>query len=290
MFAITGATGRVGGAVVKELLESGYGVRVIVRDPARADMWARQGADIAVADFQDVEGLERAFRGVEGAFIMVPANFAPSPGFPETSAIVDALGKALSAAAPPKIVCLSSIGAQRSRGLGLITALHILETGLSGVPASIAFLRPGWFMENAIWDVASAKQTAEIDSFLQPLDRRLPMVATADIGRIAAETLRDTWTGKRIIEIEGPMPVSPNDIAAAFGRCLGRSVTASAVPRERWASIFQAQGTGWPQPRIDMLDGFNSGWIEFEGASAEHRFGRITFDDVAKGLVARGTP
>jgi NAD(P)H dehydrogenase (quinone) len=219
----------------------------------------------------------------------VPANFAPSPGFPETTAIVNTLGKALSAAAPPKIVCLSSIGAQRSRGLGLITALHILETGLSGVQAPLAFLRPGWFMENAAWDVASARQTGEISSFLQPLDRPVPMVATADIGRGAAETLLETWTGKRIIEIEGPKPVSPNDMAAAFGGCLGRSVTASAVPRDRWATIFEAQGTGWTQPRIDMIDGFNNGWIDFEGASAEHRFGRITFDEVAKGLVARAT-
>jgi uncharacterized protein YbjT (DUF2867 family) len=78
MYAITGATGRVGGAVVKELLESGHGVRVIVRDPARADTWTRQGAEIAVADFQDVEGLERAFRGVEGVFVMVPANLPAS--------------------------------------------------------------------------------------------------------------------------------------------------------------------------------------------------------------------
>jgi uncharacterized protein YbjT (DUF2867 family) len=116
------------------------------------------------------------------------------------------------------------------------------------------------------------------------------MVATADVGRVAAEALRESWTGKRVIEVDGPNPVSPNDVAASLGRILGRRVAATAVPREQWASLFEAQGTRWPEPRIEMLDGFNSGWIGFEDTGAERRVGRITFDEVARDLVTQRMP
>jgi NAD(P)H dehydrogenase (quinone) len=63
---------------------------------------------------------------------------------------------------------------------------------------AITFLRPAWFMENFSWNVAPAKNGA-IQSFLQPLDKPFPMVATADIGRVAAEPLQETWDGHRVI-------------------------------------------------------------------------------------------
>jgi len=50
----------------------------------------------------------------------------------------------------------------------------------------IVFLRPGWFMENSRWDVAAARENGVIPGFLQPLDKPVPMVATADVGRVAA--------------------------------------------------------------------------------------------------------
>jgi nucleoside-diphosphate-sugar epimerase len=46
--------------------------------------------------------------------------------------------------------------------------------------------RAAWFMENAAWDAAPARETGVISSFLQPLDKPVPMVATADVGSAAA--------------------------------------------------------------------------------------------------------
>jgi uncharacterized protein YbjT (DUF2867 family) len=77
-------------------------------------------------------------------------------------------------------------------------------------------------MENAAWDVAPARGKGVIPSFLQPLDKKVPMVATADVGRVGAEMLQETWSGWRI-ELEGPRRVTPNEIAAAFAKVLGRS-------------------------------------------------------------------
>ena len=60
--------------------------------------------------------------------------------------------------------------------------------------------------------------------------------------------------------------MTPNEIAATFADLLGRPVRMEAVPRETWESLFKSQGMKNPTPRIQMLDGFNEGWIEFEAA------------------------
>ena len=73
-------------------------------------------------------------------------------------------------------------------------------------------------MENSRWDVAPAREQGVIPSFLQPLDKPVPMVATADIGKLAAELLQEPWSGHRVVELEGPRRVTPNEIAAHFAR------------------------------------------------------------------------
>ena len=126
-----------------------------------------------------------------------------------------------------------------------------------------------------------------IPSFLQPLDKPVPMVATADIGRVAAELLQETWSGRRIVELEGPHRVTPDEIAATFADLLGHPVRMEAVPRETWESLFKSQGMKNPTPRIRMLDGFNEGWIEFENGEAGSRKGTVTLKTVLKTLIER---
>jgi uncharacterized protein YbjT (DUF2867 family) len=115
-------------------------------------------------------------------------------------AIVAAMRSALETARPAKVVCLSTIGAQATQP-NLLTQLAIMEQTLAALPMPITFLRPAWFMENATWDVAPARDSGVISSFLQPLDKPVPMVATADVGRVAAELLLQTWRGPRIVEL-----------------------------------------------------------------------------------------
>jgi len=134
--------------------------------------------------------------------------------------------------------------------------------------------------------VAAAK-TGTVPSFLQPLDHPIPMVATSDIGQTAADLLRDSWTGNRIVELEGPVRYSANDIAVGFADALGHPVRMQPVPRETWEPLFRSQGAQYPMPRIRMLDGFNEGWIDFEGGAAEHRTGPTSLDTVLRDLVAK---
>ena len=60
--------------------------------------------------------------------------------------------------------------------------------------------------------------------------------------------------GRRVIELEGPHRVTPNKIAAAFSKILGRHIRMEAVPRERREALFTSQGMKNPLPRIQMLD------------------------------------
>ncbi|AYQ27683.1 MULTISPECIES: NAD(P)H-binding protein [unclassified Polaromonas] len=281
MYAITGITGKVGGVVAQTLLQAGQPVRAIVRDAARGQAWAARGCEVALADMNDVPALTQALMGAAAVFVLLPPHFDPSAGFAETRRLVAALHSALQAARPQRVVCISTVGAQ-AKQQNLLSQLGLLEQGLGDLPMPITFLRPAWFMENAAWDVAPARASGVIPSFLQPLERAIPMVATADVGRTAAELLQETWNGHRVVELEGPRRYSPNDIAACLARLLHTSVQAEAVPRETWQCCFTAQGMKNPDPRIRMLDGFNEGWIAFEHTT---RKGTVELERVLQSLI-----
>src|SRR5580692_5745879 len=212
MYAITGITGQVGGAVARTLLAEGANVRAVARDARKAAPWVERGCELAIAEMSDAPALARAFAGADGVFVLIPPIFDPSPGFAEAGAVISAVRDALAEVRPARTVCLSTVGAQATQP-NLLNQLAMMERELGTLDLPIAFVRAAWFMENAAWDVATAREGA-IQSFLQPLDHAIPMVATADIGATAARLLRDRWVGRRIIELQGPTPVSPNDLAS----------------------------------------------------------------------------
>jgi uncharacterized protein YbjT (DUF2867 family) len=283
MYAITGITGQVGSELGKQLLAAGLPVRAVVRDAAKGEAWAARGAEVALADVNDTAALTRAFSGAQAVFLLLPPTFDPSEGFPEARRSIAALRDALAAARPGRVVVLSTIGAQATQP-NLLNQLGIMERELGTLDLPVAFLRAAWFIENSLWDVASARASGSMPSFLQPLDRPVPMVACADISSVAAQLLQEIWNGLRVVELEGPVRISPADIAASFSRLLDRQVHAHAVSREGWAELFASQGMKNPTPRMQMLDGFNQGWIEFEGVS---RKGTVTLDQAIAGLLAR---
>ena len=286
MYVITGITGQVGGALANALLHEGKRVRAVVRDAKKGAAWAARGCEVTLADMTDAHALASAFEGAQGVFILPPPEFDPAPDFPEARAVIDAVVSAIARAKPRRIVCLSTIGAQATR-TNLLTQRTLLEEALREQAIPVTFLRPGWFMENCVWDVDSARDEGIVRSFLQPLDRAIPMIATDDIGRLAAKLLQEEWTGARIVELEGPQRTSPEDIAAAFAEVLGKPVRAEAVARESWRALFEAQGMKHPMPRIQMLDGFNGGWIDFEGHRETIVKGTTPLVDVIRRLVAR---
>jgi uncharacterized protein YbjT (DUF2867 family) len=283
MYAITGITGKVGGALGNTLMAKGRSVRAVLRNPSKAEAWKARGCEIALAGMDEADQLRAAFDGAEGVFILPPSEFDPAPGYPEARRVIDAVAAALAATKPEKILCLSTIGADAPHD-NLLTQRTLMEEAIAGIGLPVTLLRPAWFMENALWDVASARDEGVLHSFLQPADRHFPMVATQDVGSVAADLLmREDGTG--IVELEGPVRISPNDLAQAFASALGRSVRVEVVPRTSWESLFLAQGMKNPMPRIRMLDGFNEGWIEFSDRGLSATRGQTPLSEVVAQLV-----
>jgi uncharacterized protein YbjT (DUF2867 family) len=147
MFLVMGITGQVGGATARHLLAQGKEVRALVRDREKAAIWAGQGVELVDGDWNDAAAIQRALDGVEGAFLMLPAVWAPSPDFREAKSVIANYVAALTKVAPPRIVALSSMGANRTSGLGMITALSLLEQR----PTCCGFSRLGLGGEWAAW-------------------------------------------------------------------------------------------------------------------------------------------
>ncbi|MBB4438926.1 MULTISPECIES: NmrA family NAD(P)-binding protein [Rhizobium] len=287
MYAITGITGKVGGALARSLLAEGLPVRAVLRDEAKAAEWRTRGCDVALAEMDDAASLTSAFRDATGVFILPPSEFDPEPGFPEARHVIAAVTSALVEARPGKVVCLSTIGADALHE-NLLTQRTLMEQSLQEIGLPVTFLRPGWFMENALWDIPSARDEGVLRSFLQPAGKLFPMVATQDVGHLAAALLREDWSGARVVELEGPARISPNDIAGAFAAALKRPVRVETVPRASWEQTFRSQGTRNPLPRIRMLDGFNEGWIEFSEHGRSAVKGTTPLQSVIAELVGAG--
>ena len=241
--------------MARTLLAARQPVRAVVRVAGKGQGWADRRCEVALATIEDAVSLAAAFQGTEGVFVLVPPNFDPRPEFPEAQAIGVALCSALEATRPDRVVYLSTIGAQ-ARQPNLLSQHTIIEGALGGLSGSTTFLRPAWFMENCRWDVAPAREQGVIPSFLQPLDKPVPMVATADIGKLAAALLQEPWSGHRVVELEGPQRVTPNEIASTFTKLLGRPVRMEAVPRESWEESLQV-----PRHEEPAASHTDAGWL-----------------------------
>jgi NAD(P)H dehydrogenase (quinone) len=285
MFVINGITGKVGGRVGDILLEAGLPVRALVRSVDKGASWKARGCEIAlVPDAADAQSLAQAFAGATGVFLMNPPNYDSERDFPDIQRSAKASAEAIAKAKPDKIVLLSTIGAHVQE-FNLLNRSTLFEHMLANAGVPVAFLRPAWFMENAAWDLAGAR-SGRIESYLQPLDRKIDMVSTKDIGRAAADLLREEWSGVRIVELSGPQKYSPRDEAAAFAAALGRDVKVVEVPRAEWEQRFRREGMQHPEARIRMLDGFNEGWIDFQCEGTERRTGTVELAQVLSEVAA----
>jgi uncharacterized protein YbjT (DUF2867 family) len=270
MFLITGITGKVGGATARRLLAQGKTVRALVRDRAKAASWTHQGVELVDGDWNDAAAIERALEGVDGAFVMLPAVWAPSPDFKEAKGVIANYVEALAKAPPPRVVALSSMGANRTSGLGMITALSLLEQSFRNLASPVAFVRAGGFFENFLYGLHVA-QGGALPVYYNPTDRKSTMVATDDIGaEVAALLTGPAWSGRRVIEL-GSM-VSPDEVAAQLGEVLKRDVKAFAVPRAQWPAAFEQFGIpkGQTGAAEAMFEAVNAGWMDLGVEGAEH--------------------
>jgi NAD(P)H dehydrogenase (quinone) len=251
MYAITGITGKVGGELAHTLLASGQPVRAVVRDARKGGAWAALGCGVAVAEMTNAAALTAAFSGATAVFILPPSEFDPQPGYPEARAVIDSVVAALAAGKPPKVLCLSTVGADATTD-NLLSQRGMLEAALRELRLPLTILRPAWYLDTTAWDVTSARETGLIHSFLIPTERAIPMVAAKDVGRVAAELIQEEWTGTRVVELEGPRRVTPNQLADALAGAIGGPVR--AVPSTAGLLGGSVPRAGQEKPRTPDAD------------------------------------
>jgi uncharacterized protein YbjT (DUF2867 family) len=236
--------------------------------------------ELVDGDWNDCAAIERALKGVEGAFVMLPAVWAPSPDYKEAKGVIANYVEALTKAPPPRVVALSSMGADRTSGIGMITALSLLEQGFHNLTSPVAFVRAGGFFENFLYGLQVA-QGGTLPVYYNPTDRKSTMVATNDIGAEVATLLTGpAWSGQRVVEL-GSM-VAANEVAEQLGEVLNLEVKAFAVPRAGWAEAFEQFGVpkGRTGPAEEMFDAVNAGWMDLGVGGTEHVAGTTSARDV----------
>ena len=229
--AVVTPTGHVGSSVVDFLLEFGGDIRVVLlgRRPEKLKGFIQRGAEIAIGSQDDADYLVKATRGADALFWATP----PGYGSDNLRAFQNRLGRAAATAIRTngisRVVNLSSIGAQLDSGVGPINGLHDVEGLLDAVSTNITHLRPGFFFENLLWQLDWIRNSGTISLPLSG-DRRYPMIATRDIGRVAAARLASRgWVGHFTGELHGPADLSFDKAAEILARRWGeRSPTSSA--------------------------------------------------------------
>lgn len=287
-FAVFGASGRTGAATADALLRAGQRVRVVVRDPAQGLPWSQRGAEVAVADLADLTSMTKALSQVQGAYVISPPHYSSEELFEKADLIASITARAAVAAQVPKLVALSSVGADRASGTGWIRMNRMFEQRLSEVGIPTIFLRAAYFMENWMPMIEQAVRSGILPTFLAPSQRPLPMVATMDIGHAAATLLQEERTANSVVVLVGPKDYAPNDVAAILAARLGKPIDVAVLPQSEWpnaladAHLSKAALAGF----TEMTESLNCSHIDVKSdASALEWAGSTTLEQVIFALV-----
>lgn len=287
MYAIAGVSGNTGSVVASTLLDQGKPVRVIVRDATRGERWRQRGADVAVASLADTAALTRALAGAAGAYLLIPPRMDATDPIADNRALAASMARAATDARLPHAVLLSSVGAQHAEGTGIIQSAHLVEQVLAGAPAALTIVRAPFFLEN--WGGALGMVAQGVLPTFLPAALSIPMVATADIGRAAAQALVEGGHGRQVLELSGPRSYSPADIAAVVSTLTGKPVRPHEVPLEAVVPTMTGMGMSEPMAELfrQMYAGVISGRVAFEGGSSRAVRGTVTADEVLGKMLAR---
>lgn len=284
MFVIAGVSGHVGGTVARELLAAGEKIKVIVRDAKKGTEWSAKGAEVAVGALEDQTFLTGALRGASGFFTLLPPNFAAADFYAWQRSTAAIIANAVKANAVPHVVILSSVGADLDNGNGPIKGLFHLEKELRATGTKLTAIRAGYFQENVGNALEAARTAGIFPNFAPSADYPMPMIATRDIGVLAAEQLRAKPSKSEIIDLHGPA-YSIRQVAETLGAALGKKLQVVDVPAA--AHVDTLVNAGFPKQIAEifaeMYAGFASGKIQPKGDRLVQ--GKTELSTVIKGLV-----
>lgn len=287
-YVIAGVTGHVGSVVANELLAQGERIKAIVRDGNRGAAWRERGAEIAVGSLDDRAFLTNALAGAAGFFVLLPPNDAETGDyFAAQRRTSDAIAGAVKDSAVPHVVMLSSLGAELAEGTGPIKALHYLENALRATGTKLIAIRASYFQENIASIIPAARQAGIFPNFLPSAEMSIPMVATQDIGRLAATLLKSPHQRSETVDLLGPM-YSARQLAEKLGTALGKPLQVVDIPADGQVEAMIQAGLPRPIAEVyaEMYAAIGSGLITTKGDRAVT--GTTAIEDVLSVLLGGG--
>lgn len=283
MYIITGGTGHIGKALSAELLERKEDVLIITHNPDKPDEIAKSGARSAIVDVNDTNKLNQVYRKGNRLFVLNPPADPSRDMVAEEFKSVQSILSAISDSGAEKIVVASTYGTQPGHDIGDLGVLHELERGIASSGMSHAIIRSAYYYTN--WDMSldTAINEGKIYTFFPP-DFRLPMVAPADIAKLAAQLLTGSVNQTGLHYCAGPEDYSPNDVAAAFGKALGKPVEAVEIPRETWEETMMQ--VGFSEKSAKSMANMTAITLEDDYEKPDNPYrGTITIEEYISGLV-----
>ncbi len=265
--AVTGATGKQGGAVARGLLERGHKVRAVTRDPnsSQAKSLASAGASLVTASLEDTAAISKALEGATSLFAMTTPFGGTEAEIRQGIAAADA-----AKAAGVHLVFTSVGSANQQTGIPHFDSKYEVEKHIAKVGVRATILAPVAFMEN-LYFIKEQLTKGIYASALSPT-RALAQVAVADIGAVAVRVLEDSarFTGKRFDLASDEL--TGNDAMSILSRVTGRNFTYYQVPLD---VVRQRMG----EDAVKMYEWFDRVGFAVDRAALRREFPDVTFQD-----------
>ncbi|MFD0889549.1 NAD(P)H-binding protein [Streptosporangium algeriense] len=232
MILVTGATGTVGGEVVRLLAGRGERVRAMTREPAK--ITAAPGVEVVRGDFDEPGSLAGAARGAGALFLL------SAPGL-QVARHDEAMIAAARAAGVRKVVKVSAIGTGEERTDAKAGNWHLAgERALRSGELEWTILRPSAFASNALGWAPRIRRGQPVPNTMG--DGRQGVVDPRDVAEVAVTALTSEEHARTVLTLTGPEPLSVPDMAKVLGETLGRAVETVEVPLEAYREQLVAAG------------------------------------------------
>jgi uncharacterized protein YbjT (DUF2867 family) len=250
---ITTPTGNIGKRALQQLLQAGADVSVIVRQPEKLPNSIRNRVKVYQGSLTDVELVTKAFQGARAALWLTPVDYT----HPDAAAYHNEMGAVAATAIRksriPYVVNVSSAGSHLENA-GPVSGLGDIERQLNEAAENVVNLRPSFFMENFFQQIEPIRNDGAVYQSL-PGDLPYPIIATQDIGDVAAQLLLDkNWTGHRVRGLHGPVDLTFADATKILGDSIGKPVKYVQITPDQAYQTFLGIGAspGFAKALVEM--------------------------------------
>lgn len=267
MILITGATGKAGGELARQLTDADIPFSAIVRNPDKAEALRDMDADIVVGDLADGDFVSRALAGITRAVLIMP-------NVENQQAIEQQFVERAAAAGVEHIVYLSSIESVPG-STNPITSIHVAtEDRIRESGIAWTMIRPAFFMQTFVASAARIKETGQI---VLPLgDGTLSSTDLRDVAAVMVKALSEDGHGRQSYDLTGPELLTMHEIAERFTRILGRKYTYVDLPLDDFRK--RLKGVGFSDWRIAAvsaeLESIANGSLDHTTHTIEDLLGR----------------